>query len=228
MKLKTLIKYTLFSWWLYAGITSGQPQFVNLDSLAWQTSLKLSDKVMIGELHGVQGNYDTYQSIVRSLNHSRGYKLIIERGLSFSYLINEYLTGSDTNIINRMVFESEAEKDFYRCVYSMNKEQTNQHPITTIGIDLEFQQQFLHTWVALNYYLPHSHFLRQGERIEKINADSALSIRARIDSVVAKMGTTKLAATSADRMIKELLLNYGNTIKIAGSSGLTWGRKREK
>jgi hypothetical protein len=47
-----------------------------------------------------------------------------------------------------MVFESEAERDFYRCAYAINKEQSNQHPITTIGIDLEFQQQFLQTWVA--------------------------------------------------------------------------------
>jgi hypothetical protein len=79
---------------------------------------------------------------------------------------------------------------------------------------------------CINYDLPNSLFLRQGERIEKIIADSTLSIRARIDAVVAKMDTTKLAATSADRMIKELLLNYGNILKIAGSSDLTRGRKR--
>jgi len=223
-KLKTLIFFTLF----YVSTTSGQNIFISVDSLSGQSSTFLSDKIVIGEIHDVIGSYTAYENIVKSLDIQKSYKLIIERGLSFSYLINEYLTGSDTSIIDKINFESEPEKIFYMTIYSINKKLADNNKITTIGIDLEYQFKFAQTLTAIEYYLPKTHFQISSQQLTQISADSVKSIRTKVQDIFSLIDTTKFENKKYDNIVKNILSNFTNTIKISGSSNFTWGRQREK
>jgi hypothetical protein len=223
-KLKSLIFFSL----LYVSTTSGQNIFISVDSLSGSSSTFLSDKIVIGEMHEVIGNYNAYQKIVQSLDFQKSYKLIIERGLSFSYLINEFLTGSDTSIIDKINFQSEHEKIFYMNIYSINKKLADNNKITTIGIDLEYQSQFAQTLTAIKYYLPKTHFQISIQQLTKISSDSLKSIRTKVQDIFTLIDTTKFENNKYDNIVKDILSNFTNTIKISGSSYFTWGRQREK
>ncbi len=213
---------------MYANTLRGQQVFMNVDSLIGQSKIFLADKIILGELHGVTGNYKAYESIIYSLEIEKTYKLIIERGLSFSYLINEYLTGSDTTIIDKINFENEFEKMFYKSIYLKNKKLPSKNKIITIGIDLEYQDKFNQTLVALEYYLPKTNFKISYNQMTIISSDKEKSTKTKVLDFIALIDTTKFEKSKFDSLVKNIIANFQNTLKISDASYLTWGRHREK
>lgn len=224
MRIKLLALLFLF----YIRTTNAQTKFTSLDSLQNDTSGILNNKIVIGELHTVSGTYEAYQKIIQSLDFNKSYKLIIERGLSFSYLVNEYLSDNDSTIIDKIVFENEAEKNFYKSIYSLNKELTENNKILTIGIDLEYQHKYAQTLIALEYYLPKTHFRTSNQEITTIASDKSKPVQAKIQEMLSLIDTVKLDNQKYDVIVKNIAANFRETFKISGSSNLTWGRKREE
>ncbi len=224
LNLKILILFSLF----WVNYLNGQNRFINIDSLSEQSLTFLPDKMIIGELHGISGNYESYKKIIDALNKNKHYKFIVERGLSFSYLINEYLIDADTSIINRMTFESEDERDFYNQIYASNNLLPDDKKVTVIGIDLEYQQNFAHTLTALAYYLQKTTLEIPIQQVNQIFFDNQKSNGTKIYELFKLIDTVKLSDQKYDVIVKSILSNYFNTIEVNKSSYINWGRRREK
>lgn len=222
MKRFILVLFILFS----SMISRAQTTYVNIDSI--DKHQILPNKIFIGELHQVPGTYKTYETLIRSVDPAKQYKLVIERSVSFSYLINEFLSNSDTTVLEHISFHNDEERAFYTALYSMNRTLESAQKIMTIGIDLEYQLNYAHTLYALKYYLPKTATPPSHQEVTAIFADSGSSNLAKVKSLLSLIDTSTLNINSYDRIVRAIYRNSENTIAISKTSRLTWGRKRER
>ncbi len=186
-------------------------------------------KMIVGDLKGMSGTYKGYEMLINQSSPDYTFNLILEKGVSFCFFINQYISGKDTSCLSMLNINSAEEKSFYKQLQKLNKEREYRNRIIVIPIDLEYSDNF-RTVLNVAYYMIKK---VSNERYQKI-ADSIYNDANKANHVKAKdlfrlIDSTRMSyLMTDDSTLQRIKKNLYLTTELGAPYSNDWFRKREK
>lgn len=186
-------------------------------------------KMVVGELKGMVGTYKGYEMLINQASPDYPYNLILERGVSFCYLVNQFISNKDTSCLSLLNINGADEKAFYKHLQKLNKERDYKNRIIIRSIDLEHSENFK-TALNTTYYM----IKKVSNNFYQKIADSIYNDSNKVNHIKTKdlmrlIDSTRMSYLMTDDSILQLIKkNLYQTTDLGAPYTNDWYEKREK
>jgi hypothetical protein len=186
-------------------------------------------KIIVGELKGIKGNFDAHFKIISQQSSEFPYDVILEKDASFCFFMNLFISGRDTNIFKYVRISGKEEEDFYRKLYSLNKDRGTGNKINIKSFDIEHSNNFQTCLNAIYYMISQV----SNESIQRI-ADTVyynpyIATHLKANNLLRIIDSTRLAfLITHDSVLQEIRTNLKLTLSYSSPYTKSWYKKREK
>lgn len=202
---------------------------INSIALGQRSFTYMPYKMVVGDLKGMAGTYKGYEMLINQASPDYPFNLILEKGVSFCYFINQYISNRDTTCLSLLTINSSDERSFYKHLQKLNKDRLFINRIIVRPIDLENSENFK---TALNaaYYMIKKVSNDYYQKIaDSIYNDNNAVNRIKVKDLLNLIDTTRMSyLMSDDSILIQIKHNLSQTTELGTPYSEEWFTKREK
>lgn len=186
-------------------------------------------KIIVGEIKGIKGNFDAQYKIISQQSIEFPYDVILEKDASFCFFINLYISGRDTNVLKYVQISGKEEEDFYKKLYSLNKDRSIGNKINIKSFDIEHSNNF-QTCLNAIYYMISQVSNESIQRItDTVYHNPYIATHLKANNLLRIIDSTRLAfLITHDSVLQEIRNNLKFTLSYSAPYTKYWYKKREK
>ncbi len=186
-------------------------------------------KIIIAELKGMPGCFDAYYKVLTQQSTEFPYVLVLEKDASFCFFMNLYVSASDTTVLKYVHLSGLEEENFYKKVYTLNKERDFRNKITFRSFDIEHHNNFRTCLNAIYYMISNVSNSTIQQIADSTYYNSNIATHLKATSLLRLIDSTRLAyLIPYDSVLQEIKNNLNNSISFSTPYSNSWYKKREK